>query len=283
MRRAARLEFAMAALDKSPMTDGSAADARPAAPPVAPPPPEPRRRVPPPPPGGRDRLAGLTAGRENAIPAAIRHSARVSRLRKWILWTAGGASALIALAVLIESLRFLPIDLRLARVALKGSRIVIETPKLVGYRKDGRPYEVRARVGMQDIAKPELFELEGLEVRVETKGDEAVTLTAPKANYSTKADTAKMQGGVRITDSKSFDMRMESADMDFKASVMTSNAPVTLHIDGGEVAADHVEFQQKDRRATFTGNVRSVLYGEDDPRDGKVGAPEAAKPATAAK
>jgi lipopolysaccharide export system protein LptC len=281
-----RLEFAMGGPDKSPMTDGSAADARSAAPPVAPPP-EPGRRVPPPlpplPSGGRDRLAGLTSGRENAIPAAIRHSARVSRLRKWILWTAGGVSAFIALAVLVESLRFLPIDLRLARVALKGTRIVIETPKLVGYRKDGRPYEVRAKVGMQDISRPELFDLEGLEVRVETKGDEAVTLTAPNASYSTRADSAKMKGGVRITDSKSFDMRTESANMDFKASVMTSSAPVTLHIDGGEVAANRVEFQQKDRRATFTGNVRSVIYGEDDPRDGKVGAPEPVRPATAAK
>lgn len=263
------------------MTDGSAADARPAAPPVAPPP-EQRRRVPPPP-GGRDRLAGLTAGRENAIPAAIRHSARVSRLRKWILWAAGGTIAMVALAALIESLRFLPIDLSLSRIALKGTRIVIETPKLVGYRKDGRPYEVRAKVGMQDISKPELFDLEGLEVRVETKGDEAVTLTSPKASYSTKNDLAKMQGGVRITDSKSFDMRMDSADMDFKSSVMTSSAPVTLHIDGGEVAADHVTFEQKERRAAFTGNVHSVLYGEDDPRDGKVGAAEPVKPATAAK
>jgi lipopolysaccharide export system protein LptC len=256
----------MPALDKSPMTDGSAADARPTAPPVAPPP-ETRRRVPPPEATGRDRLAGLTAGRQNAIPDAIRHSARVSKLRKWILWTAGGTMAMVALAALISSLRYLPMDLNLSRIALQGTRIVIETPKLVGYRKDGRPYEVRAKVGVQDITTPEVFDLDGLDVRVETKGDSAVTLTAPKANYSTKSDNARMHGGVRITDAKSFDMRMETADMDFKASVMTSKAPVTLQIDGGNVAADGVEFHQQERRATFSGNVRSVLYGEDDPRD----------------
>jgi lipopolysaccharide export system protein LptC len=258
------------------MTDGSAADARPAAPPVAPPP-EQRRRVPPPESGGRDRLAGLTAGRGNAIPDAIRHSARVSQLRKWILWTAGGTVAMVALGALISSLRFLPIDLNLSRIALKGTRIVIETPKLVGYRKDGRPYEVRAKVGVQDITTPEVFELDGLDVRVETKGDNAVTLTAAKANYSTKADSAKMHGGVRITDARNFDMRMGAADMDFKASVMTSRAPVTLQIDGGNVAADSVEFLQQERRATFTGNVRSVLYGEDDPRDKPISPAEPAK------
>ena len=57
---------------------------------------------------------------------------------------------IVGLGLLISSLRFLPVDLSLARVALKGTRIVIESPKLVGYRKDGRPYEVRARVGTQD-------------------------------------------------------------------------------------------------------------------------------------
>jgi lipopolysaccharide export system protein LptC len=257
------------------MTDGSAADARrPAAPPV--PPPEPKRRAPSSP-EGRDRLAGLTAGRQNAIPEAIRHSARVSKLRKWILWTAGGTIAMVALAALISSLRYLPIDLNLSRIALQGTRIVIESPKLVGYRKDGRPYEVRAKVGVQDITTPEVFDLDGLDVRVETKGEGAVTLSAPKAVYSTKSDNAKMQGGVRITDAKSFDMRMDSADMDFKASVMTSNSPVTLQIDGGNVAADNVEFHQQERRATFAGNVRSVLFGEDDPRDKPISAAEPAK------
>jgi lipopolysaccharide export system protein LptC len=39
---------------------------------------------------------------------------------------------------------------------------------------------------------------------------------------------------------------------------------VTLKIEGGEVVANAVEFSQKERRATFSGGVRSVLYGESD-------------------
>lgn len=252
------------------MTDGSAADAKPAKAPAEPPVEAGRANSAPP--AGRDRLAGLTAQRESAFPEALRHSARVTRLRRWILWGVGGTVGLVGLGLLISSLRFLPVDLNLARVALQGTRIVIESPKLVGYRKDGRPYEVRARVGAQDITKPDVFELEGLDVRVETSGDGAVTLTAPKAVYSTKVDRADMSGGVDITDRKNFDMRMEAASMNFKEAVMTSSAPVTLKIDGGQVDAEHVEFLQKERRATFTGNVRSVLYGED-------GAPRAEAPA----
>ncbi len=259
-----RLEFATPPPDKRRMTDGSAADASPASPPAAPAPPEKERRAGPAGPRGRDRLAGLTARRESAFPEALRHTARVARLRRWIVWGVGFLVGLVALGLLISSLRLLPVDINLARVALQGTRIVIETPKLVGYRKDGRPYEVRARVGVQDIATPDVFDLDGLEARVETKDDSAVALTAPKAVYSTKTDRADMSGGVTITDAKNFDMQMAAAAMDFKASVMTSDTPVTLKIQGGEVHAEHLEFSQKERRATFTGNVRSVLYGEDE-------------------
>jgi lipopolysaccharide export system protein LptC len=237
------------------MTDGSAANLSPVPPPAAAQSPQTGR-------SGRDRLAGLTAYRESAFPDALRHSARVTRLRRWIVWSVGAVVALVGLGLLVSSLRFLPVDINLARVALQGTRIVIESPKLVGYRKDGRPYEVRARIGAQDIARPDVFDLDGLEARVETQGEGAIVLTAPKAVYSAKIDRADMSGGVEITDTKNFDMRTATAAMDFKAGVMTSDTPVTLKIQGGDVRADHVEFAQKERRATFTGNVRSVLYGE---------------------
>lgn len=214
-------------------------------------------------PNARDRIGVFVAPRQSAFPEALRHTARVARLRRWIMWGAGGVVAIVGLGLLISSLRFLPV-VSVARVALKGSRIVIESPKLVGYRKDGRPYEVRAVVGMQDLAKPDIFELEQLEVRVENTRDSSIILTAEKGVYNRKADHADMTGGVNIRNDKNFDMRLESAVMDFKDSVMTSDKPVLLKIDGGEVAAQSVEFSQKERRATFQGGVHSVLYGEGD-------------------
>jgi lipopolysaccharide export system protein LptC len=212
----------------------------------------------------RDRLGAIGAPRESAFPDALRHTARVARLRRWIVWSTGAIVAVVLLGLVIGSLRFLPVDLRLARIALKGSRITIETPKLVGYRKDGRPYEVRAKLGVQDIASPDVFELEGLEVRVENSDDNAIMLSAEKGVYDAKLDHADMSGAVSIRDDKNFDMRLESASMDLKASVMKSDRPATLKFGSGEVVAKTVEFAQKERRVTFRGEVRSVLYGDKD-------------------
>lgn len=226
------------------------------------------------PPDARDRLASIGASREHAFPQALRHTARVARLRRFLLWGAGGITVAVLIAVGVRSINFLPADLRFAHIGLKGSRITIEEPKLVGYRSDGRPYELRAKVGVQDMTTTNLFDLEGINVRMENGTDNVVTLTAVKGTYDSKVDSARLSEGVRIFDDRNYDMAMQSATMDFKASVMRSDQPVTVKLRGGTVAAKSVEFVQQERRATFIGEVHSVLDGENEE-----GAPE---PATTA-
>ena len=211
---------------------------------------------------GRDRLSAITAPRASAIPQAMRHSARVTRLRRWILWSAALIVVSVGLGLLVSSFRFLPSDLNLQRIALKGTSIIIDEPKLVGYQKDGRPYEIRARQGVQDITRPDVFDLEGLDIRIESADAGAVSMTAARGHYNARADRAEMSGGVNMRDSKSFDMRVESAVFDLKSSKMTSDKPVKVRLVGGEVDGKSIEFSEKERRASFRGGVHSLIYGE---------------------
>lgn len=212
----------------------------------------------------RDRLAGLGAPRASAIPEAQRHTARVARLRRFIVWGVGGIVAVVGLGVAFQALKSLPADLRFANIAMKGTKITIATPKIVGYRPDGRPFEITAKQGVQDVTTPDVFELEGLEVKMENSDDNSIRMAAGKGVYNAKNDHATLSDGVMIRDDKNFDMRLRVADMDFKASVMSSQDSVKLSFTGGEVTAKSVEFAQKERRASFSGGVRSVLYGETD-------------------
>lgn len=211
---------------------------------------------------GRDRLSAITAPRASAIPQAIRHSARVTRLRRGILWGAGLIVVSVGLALLVSSFRFLPTDLNLERISLKGTSIVIDQPRLVGYQKDGRPYEIKARQGVQDITHPDVFDLDGLDIRIENAEAGVLSMTAARGHYNARADKAEMSGGVNMRDNKSFDMRLASADFDLKASKMTSDKPVKVRLVGGEVEAKAVEFSEKERRASFRGGVHSLIYGE---------------------
>jgi lipopolysaccharide export system protein LptC len=188
----------------------------------------------------------------------------VARLRWFMLWGVGGIVTVVAVIVGFQFVRFLPIDLRFSHVAMKGSRITIESPKLVGYRPDGRPYELRAKVGIQDMSTPDLFELEELDVRLDSGPDQQVLLKAATGLYDSKKDRADLSGGVRIYDDKSYELLLESAIMDFKASTLTSERHSTLSLNGGKIWGNSVEVVQGERRLTFVGGVHSVLYGDDD-------------------
>ncbi len=77
----------------------------------------------------RSRLDSLGGPRENAFPAALRHTTRVARLRRVTLWGSGVIVAIVAIIIGFQTLRFLPIDLRFAHIGLKGTRITIEFPE----------------------------------------------------------------------------------------------------------------------------------------------------------
>lgn len=227
-----------------------------------------------PPSDRRDRLASIFAPRRVAIPQARRHSLRVARLRRWLLWGSGAILAAVAIGVALHSLRFLPADLRFARIAMQGTRITIETPKLVGYRKDGRPYELRARVGVQDLAKPDVFELEQLEVHIQSDNESNVVLTAEKGVYDAKKDRADLSGGAHVYDGKHYDLRTEAAVIDFRGNIVTSDHATRLTLDRSVVTAQSVEFSQNERRATFSGAVHTTLPGDDDETAGAQGSPQ---------
>lgn len=212
----------------------------------------------------RRRPGSVGAPRENAFPEALRHTSRVARLRWLMVWGVSGILAAVAVVVGFQFIRFLPIDLRFARVALKGSRITIELPKLVGYRPDGRPYELRAKVGVQDMSAPDLFELHELDVRLDGGADHPVLLKAANAIYDAKKDRADLVGSIRIYDDKSYELLLDSATLDFKISSLVSSQPGTLKLNGGKVSGNSVEVVQAERRLSFLGNVHSVLYGEGE-------------------
>ena len=115
---------------------------------------------------------------------------------------------------------------------------------------------------MQDIHKPDIFELEELEARLDTGKGLPVLLTSAAAVYDGKQDRAELSNGVRISDEKNYDLRLESATMDFKASTLNSRRPATLKLDCCDVDGKSVEVAQTESRVTFTGAVHSVFHGD---------------------
>ncbi len=63
-------------------------------------------------------------------------------------------------------------------VSMAGTKVTMESPKLSGFKKDGKAYEVFARQAVQDIKTPTIVELNNLTSRLEQENKKFARLSA---------------------------------------------------------------------------------------------------------
>lgn len=219
----------------------------------------------------RLRRPAMAVDRSKAFHEAAQHSVRVRRLRRGIVI---GSISLVA-AVLGWSLfapgGTLPGGVTINQATLNGTRVMMDLPKLNGFRRDGRPYEVRARSGVQDIRTPKIIELNEIDATLQTADGASVRILSPRGVFDSGADRMSLDAGsvsdgIRITSTSGFDVVLRTAEMDFKKGDVTSAHPVVLTLTNGSVAADSLSIQGHGAVVSFTGNVKSTIAPDSSVR-----------------
>jgi lipopolysaccharide export system protein LptC len=205
------------------------------------------------------RASSYSGERAAAFAAAARHSRLVRFLRVAILVGAAGAIAILAIIAIFDPFGRLALDASVAGIGLDGTKVMMERPKLAGFRKDGRPYLVTADRAMQDVLHPTMVELRGINAEVGIAGNGASKVTADNGVYDTTNERMDISRNVHVK-SEQYDVRLQSANIDFKAGVYLSHEPVSVVTSGGTtISADQVAATDNGRELTFEGHVRSVL------------------------
>jgi lipopolysaccharide export system protein LptC len=203
--------------------------------------------------------------RKAAFVDAGRHTLVVRLLRWGIVLCAIAVVLGAAGFALLDRLGMREVDLTLARATLNGTRVTMDAPKLNGFRRDGRPFEVRARTGVQDVRTPKIIELNEVEANLQTADRASVRVLAPEGVFDSGADKMRLQGGadtVRVTSTSGFVIVMRSADVDFKTGALRSNEPVAVTMTNGTVKSDSLDVTGNGANVSFIGNVRSVIMPE---------------------
>lgn len=219
----------------------------------------------------RARRGPPMVDRARAFRDAARHSARVRLLRRGIvLGSAALVAGVVGWSALAPSGR-LPGGVTINQATLNGTRVMMDLPKLNGFRRDGRPYEVRARSGVQDIRTPKIIELNEIDATVQTAEGSTVRILSPKGIFDSGADHLRLDAGsvndgIRITSTSGYDVVLRTADMDFRKGDVTSADPVVLKLTNGSVSADALHIQGHGTVVTFTGNVKSTIAPDNSVR-----------------
>jgi lipopolysaccharide export system protein LptC len=209
--------------------------------------------------------------RNLAYEAAMRHSRRVRFLRRALPITCIAAIVgPVAWGIVAPFARSLP-DVTVGRASVSGSRITMEAPKLSGFKKDQKSYEVTAKEAIQDIKTPTVVELNLLVARMEQERNSFARLTSDWGRFDQTADRLDLKGNVRVRTDSGYEVDMLSARVDMKSGNVVSTEPVKVRSQTGTIEADRVEVKDNAAHVIFEGRVKSVFIQTDDqqgPADG---------------
>lgn len=200
--------------------------------------------------------------RSRAFRAAGRHSSRVVFLRRSIFVAAMlGVAGLIWVGVFNPFAAVIP-NASIKGTNLDGTRVTMEQPRLAGFRKDGRPYEVNANSGVQDIRQPNLIELSNLDAKIGMADQSTLHVVSASGIYDSSREYMDFTKPVRIK-SLNYDIDMKSAKMDFKAGTVATEQEVKVVLSAGQILADKMNILDNGQNILFEGKVRSTFESQD--------------------
>jgi lipopolysaccharide export system protein LptC len=216
--------------------------------------------------------AAREIGRPNGdrlFRAAARHSRFVRWMRRAIPAGIALVAAVIIIATFFNPFRLIgsfPIDI--GKVSLSGTKITMEAPRLAGFTSDSRPYEMTARAAAQDVTKPDILELKGINAKVQLKDGQHVQIKAINGLYDTKSEVLKLRDEIVLTTTSGYEGRLSEATVETGTGHIVSDSPVELKLlNGGRLNANHLEVVDNGDSIQFSGGVELLLNQETQSSD----------------
>src|ERR1700704_4489269 len=162
---------------------------------------------------------GRGSDRERVFRAATRHSRLVRLFRRAIPLSLIVILVSISAAAYLKPLTMLyKLPLDAGRLVVSGTKITMEAPRLGGFTRDGRPYDLTARAAAQDVTNPNVLELKDVRAHVEMQDKAVVEVQAATGLYDTKSDAIVLKTDVTLTSSAGYSVRLDEAKVDIKTN-----------------------------------------------------------------
>ncbi len=229
------------------------------------------------PPGAGTSRAGMDYAappRLGAFRAAGRHTARVRFLRRFIVIGSIFGVSIIAIVAAFDPFRHLPGAISISGVGVKGTKITMDSPKISGVQEGGGPYDIAARSGIQDVTKPSIIELIGVNAHIGMADLTTTHVLADHGVYDSTGDTMMLDGDVKIANSSGYTFGLKSAMVDFKQGLLASEERTRVDLKGGYVVSDAMTVSNNGHAIAFRGNIDSSFDPPEETSDHVTGAPE---------
>jgi lipopolysaccharide export system protein LptC len=215
--------------------------------------------------GGRRVFAGSTrTDGHRAFSAAVRHSRRVRVLRvavpAAVLLAAAGAIGFATLSNPLHMLSKMPVDL--GSLVVSGTKIMMQQPRIAGFTRDNRRYDLTAQAAGQDLTKPDVVELHGIQASMEMLDKSLFQTTARSGLFNTKSEQLTLSQNIMVTSTSGYQAALSEAVVDIRAGKIVSEKPVEVTTSSWTVNANRMEIGESGNLVRFERGVAVVLLPE---------------------
>ena len=196
-----------------------------------------------------------------AFRRARRHSRFVRTLRYGIPITVAVVVGLYALVSWLDPWGTLA-RLPMGKLTMSGTRITMDAPRMAGFTRDGRAYEMTATSASQDLKKPQTLELKDIRAKMELQDGVLVNVTADTGVYDTKTEALVMRQNVVVATSTGTEVRMIETFLDMRKGQVLSEKPVEVVLPNGKVNANQMEVVNSGAVVYFRGGVTMLMQPE---------------------
>jgi lipopolysaccharide export system protein LptC len=201
---------------------------------------------------------------DRAFRAAVRHSRLVRILRVVIpgavvLAVVGG----VVFSLLLKPLNVLsklPVDVK--GLVVSGTKIMMQQPRIAGFTRDNRRYVLTAQAAGQDITKPDLVELHGINATMEMKDQDTFETTANDGIYNSKTELLTLRENIVVTSASGYRALLSEAVVDIKGGKIVSEKPVQVKTAAWTINANRMEVIDSGDVMRFERGVTVVLTQE---------------------
>jgi lipopolysaccharide export system protein LptC len=123
---------------------------------------------------------------------------------------------------------------------------------------------VNARAAAQDLANPDMLELQDISATMEMQDKGVVQIVARSGLYDTKTEKLTLQQNILVT-SASYEGRLSEAVVEVRKGNVVSDKPVELKMQQGTVTANRLEVINSGSVIRFEGGVTMILTMESPP------------------
>ena len=193
---------------------------------------------------------------ERAFHAARRHSRLVRILRIAVPASVAVGVIIIALITYFNPLRMLArLPINIDNLVVSGTKVTMEQPRLSGFTRDARAYELTADTAAQDMTKPDIVELRNIRAKVEMQDKSSMEMTAVTGIYDAKGEILKLDQNILLNSSTGYQGHLSEALVDIRKGNVVSEHPVEVKLLQGTLNANRLDIVDSGDVIRFHGGV----------------------------